>query len=96
VVLLGEESWNSRVVALGGNECGVWIVEEDPHACFGNGTDVGVHVLSSKTPCARSESGGNKCGVWIVEEDPHDHFGNGRDAVSLSKTPRARLESRGD
>jgi len=84
------------VVALGGNECGVWIVEEDPRARFGNGTDAGVHVSSKKTPCAHSESGGNKCGVWIVEEDPHHRFGNGRDAVSLSKTPRARLESRGD
>jgi hypothetical protein len=83
------------VVALGGNECGVWIVEEDPRTRFGNRTDVGVHV-SSKTPRARSESRGNKCGVWIVEEDPHDRFGNGRDAVSLSKTPRAHLESRGD
>jgi len=55
-------------------------------------------VSSKKTPCARSESGGNECGVWIAEEDPR-HFGNGRDAgehVSLSKTPHALLESRGD
>jgi hypothetical protein len=28
----------------GGNECGVWIVEEDPRARFGNGRDVGADI----------------------------------------------------
>jgi len=80
----------------GGNKCGVWIVEEDPHTHFGNGRDVGAHVSSKKTPRARSESGGNKCGVWIAEEDPCARFGNRRCACFIVEDPSCSFgEQRG-